>query len=217
MEKNTKNMILGSALELFSQKGYDKATIEDIVTNIGISKGAFYHYFKSKEDVVEAIADQYVDNIMGIIDEMLRIEGLNPLEKLNKWIEVVQIKKKTRENERAVVKKVLKREENLFLENKITNKIKEKFTPRLKVLIDQGVEEGYFDVSNTQEFSEFFMYNSIRVNTSIDEILEKNEEGSKGLIYEKLKYYELIFERVLKLKKGKLVIAESFMKKLFDE
>ena len=44
-----KNEILDTAEILFEEKGYDKCSVNDILNRIGIAKGTFYHYFKSKE------------------------------------------------------------------------------------------------------------------------------------------------------------------------
>lgn len=50
-----KNEIIDTAERLFFQKGYDKCSVNDILTMLGISKGAFNYYFKSKEEVFDAI------------------------------------------------------------------------------------------------------------------------------------------------------------------
>lgn len=54
--------ILETAERLFLTKGYTKTTVNDILKEIGIAKGTFYHYFKSKEEVMDEI-------IMRIIKE----------------------------------------------------------------------------------------------------------------------------------------------------
>ena len=54
--------ILETAERLFITKGYTKTTVNDILKEIGIAKGTFYHYFKSKEEVMDEI-------IMRIIKE----------------------------------------------------------------------------------------------------------------------------------------------------
>lgn len=53
--KDTKDHILMTALNLFLHKSYKDVTMKDIVTETGLSKGAFYHYFDSKESVFEAV------------------------------------------------------------------------------------------------------------------------------------------------------------------
>ena len=49
-----RNEIINTAAVLFMEKGYDRCSINDILNKIGIAKGTFYHYFKSKEDVLDA-------------------------------------------------------------------------------------------------------------------------------------------------------------------
>ena len=53
--EKTKFEILDAAEKLFLEKGYDKTTIADIVGEIGMTKGAIYHHFKSKMDILESL------------------------------------------------------------------------------------------------------------------------------------------------------------------
>ena len=57
-----KNEILDNAEKLFGTKGYSKTTINDILLAVGIAKGTFYYYFKSKEEVMDAIVMRFIDN-----------------------------------------------------------------------------------------------------------------------------------------------------------
>ena len=51
--------ILDTSLRLFLEKGYEKTTIQDIVNNLeGLTKGAIYHHFKSKEEILDAALDR---------------------------------------------------------------------------------------------------------------------------------------------------------------
>ena len=50
-----RNQILDAAVATFSRNGLHKTTIEDIRLEAGLSRGAVYHYFKSKEDIIDAI------------------------------------------------------------------------------------------------------------------------------------------------------------------
>lgn len=51
--EETKTNILQKSLELFLQKSYREVTLDNIVKAIGLTKGAFYHYYKSKEEIFE--------------------------------------------------------------------------------------------------------------------------------------------------------------------
>ena len=58
----TRNRIYRAAIELLDRKGFEKITIVDISKKAGVSVGAFYHYFKSKNDILAEIffkADEY--------------------------------------------------------------------------------------------------------------------------------------------------------------
>ncbi len=57
---DTKERILDTATNLFSTHGFDGTSVDDILTAVGITKGAFYHYFKSKDALCEAILEAAV-------------------------------------------------------------------------------------------------------------------------------------------------------------
>ena len=59
----TVEKILDVSQRLFLEKGYDKTTIQDIVDELGgLSKGAIYHHFKSKEEIMDALGDKMFFN-----------------------------------------------------------------------------------------------------------------------------------------------------------
>ena len=78
----TEERILQAAERLFLEKGYDNTTIQDIVDALGdLTKGAVYHHFKSKEDLMEAVGDRmFVRN--NPFAEAAARKDLNGLEKL---------------------------------------------------------------------------------------------------------------------------------------
>lgn len=60
--EETVNLILDVAFRLFIEKGYDNTSIQDIIDHLnGLSKGAIYHHFKSKEDILIAVTDRMTD------------------------------------------------------------------------------------------------------------------------------------------------------------
>ena len=55
--------ILDVSMRLFTEQGYEHTPIQDIVDALGMSKGAIYHHFKSKEDILDRINDRYYENL----------------------------------------------------------------------------------------------------------------------------------------------------------
>ncbi len=61
-------LIMTTALELFALHGYESTTINQIAKKANISKGLLYNYFESKEDLLEAILNKGIDEMMEIFD-----------------------------------------------------------------------------------------------------------------------------------------------------
>lgn len=62
--ENKKEAIIQSAIEVFREKGVDKATVSDIVKGAGIAQGTFYLYFSSKLSVMLSIAEVMTEKIL---------------------------------------------------------------------------------------------------------------------------------------------------------
>lgn len=70
-KRKKKNEILMSALKCFAKKGFQVATIEDIVTHSGISKGAIYNYFSSKDEIYLELMNQHTEENFKKISDRL--------------------------------------------------------------------------------------------------------------------------------------------------
>ena len=81
----TKSRILEAAQTLLSSHGYESTTIDDIITAAGVTKGAFYHYFKSKEHLCEVIIEQTHAAYQALV-ESLPAEA-QPIERLRAMLE----------------------------------------------------------------------------------------------------------------------------------
>lgn len=71
MANDRRERIIGAAWKLFREKGFAEATINDIINEAGISKGTFYYYFRSKDDLLDTLSE--------ILDrEYERLDGVEP-------------------------------------------------------------------------------------------------------------------------------------------
>ncbi len=80
-DQKTKQRILETAMRMFAEKGIENVNIEDVVKEVGVTRGAFYHYFKSREELIGSVMYKSFedDNPYLLADKQ---EGLNALEKL---------------------------------------------------------------------------------------------------------------------------------------
>ena len=68
--KNTKTKIVSAAWELFYKNGFDDTTVDDIVELSGTSKGSFYHYFDSKDALLDSLAYLFDDKYEELMDRI---------------------------------------------------------------------------------------------------------------------------------------------------
>ncbi len=81
--EETVNLILEAATRLFMEKGYEHTSIQDIINNLGgLSKGAIYHHFKSKEDILEAVTDRMNEESNKMLEGIRDRRDLTGKEKL---------------------------------------------------------------------------------------------------------------------------------------
>ena len=67
-----KQLIMEKALELFAKQGFEATSVQQITEHCGISKGAFYLSFKSKDELIIALIDQFMMQIIADIDYMVK-------------------------------------------------------------------------------------------------------------------------------------------------
>jgi AcrR family transcriptional regulator len=56
---DTRSRVQQVALELFAEQGYEKTSLREIAERLGVTKAALYYHFKSKEDIVHSLTDDY--------------------------------------------------------------------------------------------------------------------------------------------------------------
>ncbi|UYZ15198.1 TetR/AcrR family transcriptional regulator [Brevibacillus sp. WF146] len=96
-KKETRQLLLESAVETFAQLGFHGASVDKIAENAGFSKGAFYAHFHSKEELFLAILEQqmqlHVNNVRQVIDQQQSLSHF--IETMNEYFVSVRQKNRT--------------------------------------------------------------------------------------------------------------------------
>ena len=142
--------LIEAAWELFASSGYDGTTIEKLIERVRVSKGAFYHYFTSKADVLDAVVGQMIGRGIEELARVAERESQPAIENLNEFLGASR--KWRLENFGAVsaVAEVLMRDENSIIRHKVYRRIVTLMQPLLARIIRQGVGEGTFDVQDPE-------------------------------------------------------------------
>src|SRR5438876_3028596 len=149
--------LLNHAQALFLTHGYDKASLNDVIAAAGISKGAFYHYFPSKEALLEALAERFAKQALSGVQDILADPALDPLGRLNALLAKSRQAKIETAAEAWALFDTLFRPENLVLFHRINLAASASFSPLLVEIIRQGVEEGTFRTFDPEGVADIVM------------------------------------------------------------
>jgi AcrR family transcriptional regulator len=87
-----RRQILDAARACFARNGFHATSMQDVVAESGLSMGAVYRYFKSKDDLIQAIAEDVVGMLVGQVDHLIDARPLPPLTQvLDGVLSVVEI------------------------------------------------------------------------------------------------------------------------------
>ena len=145
----TKNKILNAASMLFLEKGYEETTMQDIMESSGVSKGAIYHYFVSKQEIISFMIKDAQKHINTRFLEIADDNSLSVEEKL-----------------KAVIMYFMEnREQNILIANKWIDKVpyalvdtirnaNKYIAPQIAKIIKQGIQNGNFQCNYPDELAE---------------------------------------------------------------
>ncbi len=86
--EDIREAILAKAAELFAARGYERSSISDLAEVCGLSRGALYHYFDSKEALLYSMLHTHVAGMLDLLREA-DAKGGTPLERLTRFIEAI--------------------------------------------------------------------------------------------------------------------------------
>jgi AcrR family transcriptional regulator len=130
--------ILDAARRLVQTKGYEQMAIQDVLDDLQISKGAFYHYFGSKQALLEALIEQMLDEGQQFLIAITQDPTLSALEKLQRFfIQLAQWKTAQKETFLGLLR-VWYADENALVRHKLQEARIKRVTPWLSTVIRQG-------------------------------------------------------------------------------
>lgn len=140
-----KQDLLNIAYRMFIEKGYENASVDDIIIEAGIAKGTYYYYFESKEATLEAVIEMMIEKAENIAKAAL----MNPVPIPQKLASVVYAFQPNKDE--IVITDVLERKENIVMHDKIGKKIVEVAVPILSDIVREGIAQGIFACTNVEE------------------------------------------------------------------
>lgn len=206
---------LDHAEALFLSNGYDSVSLNDVIAAAGASKGAFYHWFPSKEALLEALVDRFARGILTAAEERNARLETSALERLNGFLaRARRYKLDVASQQRNVLGSLsaLFRPENLALAERVNAVVAKLFVPVLTEIISDGVRNGEFHTSDPEGIAEMVL----QLTSSRHAVLAKADpkKGAKGLqaavkaLEKRFTLYGIALDRLLGLPDGSVLLLE---------
>jgi AcrR family transcriptional regulator len=170
--------ILDVAQRLVYSKGFDQMSIQDILDELHISKGAFYHYFGSKGDLLEALIDRMRLEVEPIILPIIEDPALPTLAKLHGFFDTAARWKTARKEYLMSLLRIWYADENALVRQKSTTNVLKWFAPLLAGIIRQGTQEGVLTTIYPEQTAEIVLGLLQSLGDTFKDLLLSNESSA---------------------------------------
>ena len=140
-----------AAERLMQTRGYEQMSVQDVLDELGTSKGAFYHYFDSKQALLEAVVDRFTDGAMATLAPVLGDPHLPALRKLEVIFAGIATWKAERKELVLAIMEVWQSDSNAIVREMIRRLTVTRLVPLLAAVVEQGAGEGAFATSSPHE------------------------------------------------------------------
>ena len=203
--------LLATAERLFYTKGYEKTSVQDILTEMNFSKGGFYHHFDSKLSVLEAICEQRAQECCERAKQAAAGAEGTATEKLNAVFHDSAVLTGANSSFVSLMIHVAYREDGALMREKMKKSQLAGMQGVLEEILAQGVKEGEFFVSEVPATAQMLLRLYLVLTDEIAFLLaqEDSEEKIMDVLVRKLNVYRTAIERVLVAPFGSVVLFEA--------
>lgn len=142
-----RNEILDAAQRLIAARGYEQMTIQDLLHDLHISKGALYHYFDSKQAILEALVERVLHQVEQLLLPVVQDPVLSALDKLQRFFSALVEWKTEHQPFVLVLMRIWYTDENALFRQKLREMRIKRFRPLLEMILRQGRDEGSITLS----------------------------------------------------------------------
>ncbi len=166
-----RNEILDTAQSLLYTKGYESMAIQDILNDLKISSGAFYHYFESKPALLEALIERMMQEAEQQLLPIVHDVHLSAMEKLQCYFGTLDRLKTVQKSLLLGMMRGWYSDNNAIVRQKMDEATIKRRTPLLALIVSEGVQEGVFSVSYPSKATEVMLSLSISMGNAFARLM----------------------------------------------
>ncbi len=166
-----RNEILDVVQRMVYSKGFAQMTIQDVLDALKISKGAFYHYFDSKQALLEGLTERMIDAAEQIIIPIVNDPQLSALTKFRQFFDSMSSWKL---NQKAFVIGILRAwfaDDHALVRQRVNALINQRIAPLFSQIVRQGIAEGTFATAYPDQAGGVILALLVGLQTAIGALL----------------------------------------------
>jgi AcrR family transcriptional regulator len=201
---------IDAAQGLIVAKGYARMSIQDVLDATDASRGAFYHYFDSKEDLLEAVIERMADAALATIEPMVADPDLSAIDKFEGVFHGLAQFKAERKDLVLAMLDVWLSDHNAVVRERFRRSVTVRLRPLLARIIRQGRDEGRFTVSQPEEAARVVVALIHGANEAALDLFVARQSGEITVdgVERRLSTYSEALERILGSSPGALPLSD---------
>jgi AcrR family transcriptional regulator len=199
------------AQRLIASKGFEQMSIQDVLDEVGASRGAFYHYFDSKTALLDAVVDRLVRDAMTAIAPTVEDPDRPATDKLSGLFLGIASWKTERADLMLRIMEVWRSDDNAIVREKFRRGVVAVLTPLLVDIIRQGAVEGAFDVTSPEHSARVLVALLLGLNEHAGDLYVARQTGELPfeVVEGALAAYPEAIERILGARRGSLQLTDQ--------
>jgi AcrR family transcriptional regulator len=202
---------IDAAQRLIQSRGYEQMSVQDMLDELGASKGAFYHYFDSKEALLTAVIDQMIEDAMRVVAPMVDDPNLTAPQKFQRVFSgIAQFKNARIELLQGVIEAWIS-DENAIVRERFRKVAAQRLSPLMARIVEQGLAEGSYTAGPPGSVARVLLSLMLGANEAAVELYMARQAGTITFdtVQQTLAAYAEAFDRIVGAPGGSFPITDE--------
>ncbi len=202
---------IDAAMRLIQSSGYEKMSLQDVLDTTEASRGAFYHYFDSKNALLEAVLWRMTDVVLASVAPVIDEPAVPALEKIDRLFTGIAHWKNERKELVVGLLHVWYSDDNAIVRERLRSVVASRMVPVLARIVGQGKDEGTFSVTSPDETARVLWSLIQGAQETAGELLLARQRNAIPFeaVAPALAAYPAAFERILGVPPGSVRLADD--------
>ena len=211
LQQVRREAFLDAGQKLIQAKGYEAMSIQDVLEEVPASRGAFYHYFDSKQALLEAVVDRFADAAMATLQPVIDDPNLPALRKLEQIFGGIAAFKAERKELVLAIIDVWTADSNAIVREKLRRMTVRLLHPLLTGVIRQGIREDVIKAGSPEDLATVLVSLMQGFQELALQYFMARQAGTITFEYvvDKFSAYTEAFEVILGIEKGSLMLIDE--------